>query len=612
MATPATCNATAATTTAPVPAWPSAISLESFRPAIPALSCEERLLLVRSAIGMLEDFYVHLPQKLATHGLDPIARLRALYRQVPALPSDAGFHSALAEIFDGLSDLHTNYLLPSALACAVAVLPIQLGEYEQDGIRHVIITAVADGFMEACVGDEVLFWHGTPIQRALERKSRHNAGANPPARRAQALASLTIRPLAKRPPPDEDWVLVQLVTESGAIPELRMPWRVLTLPFMTDRSHASVDLQADVLRRARRMLFPAPTRPGTPVHTDDLRCFTPARLGEGGDALGYLRINTFLVKDASAFQAEMIAILARLPPRGLVLDVRDNGGGLVEAAERCLQLFTPHPIEPAPMQLRATPAVLALCEAQEADLHPTSLGRWTSSVQHALTIGALYSSALPMTPPALCNAVGQHYSGPVVLLTNAFCYSATDIFAGGFQDHAIGPVLGVHTNTGAGGANVWPYSMLQTAQDKPPGLPGGAELRVALRRSLRVGPSAGLELEERGVVPDVPWDMTRRDLLEGDIDLLARARALLLDRPWRQLEIEALPAHHKFKRKLRIHARHTDWVNLTWNGRPLDSHDINTGAGGHTIEVEVPSTGTLAVHAVEKKVVVASRTVILR
>ena len=561
---------------------------------------------------MLDDYYVHLPQKLSTHGLDPLARLRALHRQVPGMPSDAGFHSALAEIFDGLSDLHTNYLLPSALACAVAVLPLQLGEYERDGVAHVIVTAVAEGFTEAAVGDEVLCWHGAPIQRTLERKSRHNAGANPPARRAQALAALTVRPLAKRPPPDEDWVLIQLMTADGSMPELRLPWRVLTLPSITDRSHASVDLQADILRRARRMLFPLPVPPGIPVHTDDPRCFTPARLGEGPAALGYLRINTFLVPDADAFQAELIAILGRLPPRGLILDVRDNGGGLVEAAERCLQLFTPHAIEPAPMQLRATPAVLALCEAQIGNLHPTSLGHWTPSVRHALVIGAPYSSALPMTPPVLCNEVGQRYCGPVILLTNALCYSATDIFAGGFQDHRIGPVMGVHTNTGAGGANVWPHSVLQAALGRPPGLPGGAELRVALRRSLRVGPSAGLELEERGVVPDMPWDVTQRDLLEGDADLLAAAGAVLLDKPWRQLEIEALPPHHKLRRKLRIHARHTDWVNLTWNGRPLGAHDVNTGAGGHTIEVEVPSTGVLAVHAVEKQAIVASRVIILR
>jgi len=590
-------------------AWDTAPTLASFRADIPALTYAERQCLVESAIGLLQDYYVHLPQKLATHGMDPIARLRTLHRQLPAMPSDAGFHVALAEIFDGLADLHTNYILPAVLANAVAVLPFQLGEY-WDGTRmRVIVTAAALGYADAAPGDEVVSWHGTPILRALELASERNAGANPAARRAQALAALTIRPLAKRPPPDEDWILAELRTGDAAVREVRLPWRVLTVKPMEDRHGASLDLQADVLRRARRALFPVRLAPGTPVATADPRCFTPSQLGTGTAAIGYLRINTFLVHDADAFINELIALLERLPPRGLILDIRDNGGGLVEAAERALQLFTPHPIEPAPMQLRATPAVLALCQQQQDYEHPTSLARWTESVDHALSIGAAYSAALPITLPGACNAIGQRYHGPVALITNALCYSAADIFAGGFQDHAIGPVIGVHTNTGAGGANVWPLAVLQEALGQPVGLPQGAELRVALRRSLRVGVNAGLELEERGVVPNVPWDVTRRDLLEGDPDLLAGAIALLGQKKWRQIEIELLPNKHSLHRIVRVRVRHADRVDVSWNGRPLHSADFNAGGTPKSQEVEVPAHGTLTFRAVEGGVLVASRVV---
>ena len=52
-------------------------------------------------------------------------------------------------------------------------------------------------------------------------------------------------------------------------------------------------------------------------------------------------------------------------------------------------------------------------------------------------------------PPGctLCNLFGQRYYGPVALIIDALCYSTTDIFAAGFQDHEIGPVIG--TTTGA-------------------------------------------------------------------------------------------------------------------------------------------------------------------
>jgi hypothetical protein len=110
------------------------------------------------------------------------------------------------------------------------------------------------------------------------------------------------------------------------------------------------------------------------------------------------------------------------------------------------------------------------------------------------------------------------------------------MFAAGFQDHGIGPVLGVGANTGAGGANVWSHQLLRTLLDGTPlgntyaPLPGGADLRVAVRRTLRVGPSAGDVLEDLGVEPSPIYRMTKDDLLHGNRDLIATAAALLTDR----------------------------------------------------------------------------------
>ena len=143
---------------------------------------------------------------------------------------------------------------------------------------------------------------------------------------------------------------------------------------------------------------------------------------------------------------------------------------------------------------------------------------------------ATYSGGFPISDPTECNALGQKYFGPVVLVTDALCYSTTDIFAAGFQDHEIGPVLGVHANTGAGGANVWEHRNF--VEFVHPGgvyqaLPGGAGMRVAIRRTLRVGRRAGTPVEDLGVIPDVSYKLTRDDLLNGNADLIARAGELL-------------------------------------------------------------------------------------
>ena len=91
-------------------------------------------------------------------------------------------------------------------------------------------------------------------------------------------------------------------------------------------------------------------------------------------------------------------------------------------------------------------------------------------------------------------------------------------------------VLGVDESTGGGGASARSYSDLrgyfQGAEPFAQKLPNGAELRVAYRRAMRVGPQAGNEIEDFGVTPDHCYEMTRDDLLRGNIDLINHAASL--------------------------------------------------------------------------------------
>jgi hypothetical protein len=58
-------------------------------------------------------------------------------------------------------------------------------------------------------------------------------------------------------------------------------------------------------------------------------------------------------------------------------------------------------------------------------------------------------------------------------------------------------------------------------------LPYGANFTIAIRRTLRVGQNAGIPLEDLGVKPDFIHQMTRRDLLERNKDLIAEACEIL-------------------------------------------------------------------------------------
>ena len=164
------------------------------------------------------------------------------------------------------------------------------------------------------------------------------------------------------------------------------------------------------------------------------------------------------------------------------------------------------------------------------DKHPEYFN-WFDTVSSAVATQTRYSLACPLTTREECNDLGQRYYGPVILITSGLCYSTGDIFAAGFKDHKIGNVLGVDRRTGAGGAEVLTYSNLLATLRRLPGtpdipfrdLPGGVDLRFAVRRTLRVGENAGIQLEDLGVEADIPYRMSADDLLWDNVDLLRKA-----------------------------------------------------------------------------------------
>ncbi|MDX6764614.1 S41 family peptidase, partial [Streptomyces sp. F8] len=364
-----------------------------------------------------------------------------------------------------------------------------------------------------------------------------------------------------------------------------------------------VDYESEEIGRAKVMLFvphvieqqqalaagQAPRSAAGEVASTMPEVFTARSVETPSGTFGHIRIHTFWVRNSSAFVAEFVRLIGILPQNGLIVDVRDNGGGSVWASELTLQTLTARHITPEPFQFINTPLNLRICRSS-GDLEP-----WVPSMEQAVETGAAFSAALPLTPEDRANQIGQQYFGPVVLITNARCYSATDMFAAGFQDHRIGIVLGTDDNTGAGGANVWQQGDFLsdfplTASPYRP-LPNGAGMRVSIRRSLRVGERSGTPLEDLGVVPDERHRMTRRDLLEGNVDLLARAGELLAAQPVRELNIADV-ARADGSLRLKVRTSNIDRVDVYLDRRPGASVDVPDG------QAEVTVAGATAARAV--------------
>ena len=184
------------------------------------------------------------------------------------------------------------------------------------------------------------------------------------ARFARGLQSLTYRPMRTTLPPDEEWVTIGYKTEDGLEKEYRQQWLVSSQPISFSIGPASVsletlskeglDLTTDFISQIKKILF----APENVIETEQ-RLAMAASVSDVIDEasglqsvmpgifeakiisqdVGYIRIRSFNVQDDAPFINEFLRLISQLPKKGLILDVRGNGGGLITAAERLLQVL---------------------------------------------------------------------------------------------------------------------------------------------------------------------------------------------------------------------------------------------------------------------------------
>jgi C-terminal processing protease CtpA/Prc len=610
----------------------------------------DRETIADQAEAMIDGLYVHLLQKRAMYGIDPSQQLRLLRHRLGQM-TDPQFHAELLRIFTDLRDLHTNYILPSPYQGPFAFLGILLEQHWENGEPRWMVSKVFDaltGDPHLVPGAEVTHWNGSPIALAVARHAELEAGSNPAARTARGVENMTLRATAMSQPPDEDWVDLRYSVDSSVF-ETRIPWRVFdgiadfqkAISDGGDTALAGVeapashliglDLRTELVRAVKKRLFApgviaaerrmaagetVPVAAGViPTTRPEIAART---VSTAHGTVGHLRIFTFALDkhhpdigdDFAEFFAEVQRVLSLMPSEGLILDVRGNGGGYVYLAEALLQFFTPRRVQPEPTQFVSTPVTAALCEKVK------DLTAWSDSISESIETGAQYSAAIPLygeDSDEAVNETGQLYHGPVVLVTDALCYSATDTFAAGFQDHQIGTVLGADDNTGAGGANVWELTAIMA--DWPDGpfkpLPAGARFRVALRRTLRVGKRwGGQPVEDLGIIPDVRYQMTRRDLLEGNADLMEKAGELLAQGTPRTLDV-TVTSRDDSAAALAVTTAALTSLDIYVNGRPVTTARVLDGINTVTVPLSGPGSVTVRLDGFDGAALVAASTVVL-
>jgi len=539
------------------------VNLVNFRKTQGYMSMGDKINVIDQAIRVLEMAYVHLAQKTALYASNPIRRLEVVKQELLAgiyeNEGELRFHERIIEVFNSLRDLHTMYQLPIPFKDKVAFLPFFVEQYhDNEGPKFMVSKILGTPSATFTAGVPITHWNGVAIETAILNNAKKHAGSNDEARFARGLDSLTFRPLAVMLPPEEDWVSVRYIDGKGRAKNRKFKWLVGSVhskiwdDLENDQAIsklsacAGYDYTTELIHKTKLHFFaPKVARNALSASQEKLKSSKALDKAQFSahfktmvlaDDVGYIRIYSFNTTRPKAFALYFKQLLESFKTDKIIVDIRNNGGGHVWASEFVLQTLKKELITPQNAQFVNSELTEAICRihSPSTTISELDLSKWNATLTNIRHTGTAFSIGYPITPVKELKSLRAKRNYKVVLITDALCYSASDIFAAGFRDENIGKIIGVHKNTGAGGANVWTHSLLYHLTRDETGkssffqpLEYGADIRVAIRRTIRNGLNRGVPLEDLGIVPDEVCQLTRDDLLFKNRDLLKKAAEMV-------------------------------------------------------------------------------------
>lgn len=248
--------------------------------------------------------------------------------------------------------------------------------------------------------------------------------------------------------------------------------------------------------------------------------------GRDGD-LGYLRLHEML-DDAAFLDGIDAAMQSFRDTRGLIIDVRGNGGGSRAALRRLMPYLLPATGSPIVGNVAAVvlegdraPAVTALANR---GLYPIEWDGWTDAQRAAITKflrtfqpewklpSGRFSPWHFLVLDRADNPKAFAYTGKVAVLIDRGCFSATDVFAAALGALPNVTLVGETTSGGSGRPTSHQLKHSQLA------------LQISSMASFQPD---GRLFEGRGVEPDVVVATRAEDVIGAGDAALAAARKLL-------------------------------------------------------------------------------------
>ena len=252
------------------------------------------------------------------------------------------------------------------------------------------------------------------------------------------------------------------------------PVRGMTMQQAVRRMRGEPDTRVvlTIFRKSEHRSFPV-TITRAEIRTQSVR----ARIVEPG--FGWIRISQFQDDSVEDFVRRVEELYREEPKlRGLVLDLRNNGGGLLDGAIALSSAFLPRD------------AVVVNTKGQL----PESRATFRATPEHYLRRGA--ADPLRRLPEAVRRV-------PLVVLVNEASASASEIVAGALQDHRRATVMGAQT---------FGKGSVQTVRPLTP------ETAIKLTTARYYTPT-GRSIQARGIVPDLWIDETAEGNVVGALRL---------------------------------------------------------------------------------------------
>ncbi|NNG01062.1 MAG: hypothetical protein HKM93_16855 [Desulfobacteraceae bacterium] len=528
--------------------------LEAVRDNIvfPEMSLEEKRVLAEQAQIFIKDLYVHRYVKMDYYGNDdPVPAIDRVVANLESMTT-AELEKALWEIFIVQRDLHLNYYFPSPHADYTSFLPLTfVRAVGEDNFFQVRIQAVnadlmrqfAPGQRIPAVGDKVIAYDGVPIVEAVRSLFPIARGANDFGGFIRALDLMTQITHVRHLVPENNEVTILLRSaredDDDDYDDDDGDTYHITLPWIAEWSEPEPGARRFQMEEKKRFDVKEPNvgmDDYQQQYTDFLRSHgleppsiypdnpSNVRVVKWGiiknryGRFGYINLTSFYFNVNRTVNEIRRLLLEELSDTdGLIFDVRNNGGGYINLADRLPQLFMPE--EAQVLKSRFLNTDLNRKIMNESILSIWELPEFRQVINDVAGTSRIYSDGAAFTYDSEANFLGQIYYKPVAVLANARSYSATDMFTCSIQDNNAAVIYGEDPQTGAGGANVIEhgYFLEYGTPDFVP-LPFNHDMRVSWRQNIRFGAHEGELIEDYGCFADKDVSMTLRDVITGGED----------------------------------------------------------------------------------------------